>query len=301
MANWFPMSKRTDLLGLGTGLTDWLLPVLVAAMSFLAALALAGTLASATLAAQWRQDTARALTVQVTDPQAPDAAHTQSRAQAVLAALSSTQGIAGARLMSTEQLNKLLVPWLGADAAQLALPVPAVITATWQSADNTAALTASLQKIAPGTLVSTGSAWAARVAALTASVQTSAAAVLVIVALVAAAVVAVATRAGLAQRRDAIEIIHGLGALDADIAGRFAARAMMLTVIGALIGGALALPVLIWLAALAAPFSGLAPQGLVPGLPPALWLSLPLLPLAAAAIGWCTAQLTVHGWLRRLA
>jgi cell division transport system permease protein len=92
MANWFPMSKRTDLLGLGTGLTDWLLPVLVAAMSFLAALALAGTLASATLAAQWRQDTARALTVQVTDPQAPDAAHTQSRAQAVLAALSSTQG-----------------------------------------------------------------------------------------------------------------------------------------------------------------------------------------------------------------
>ena len=73
------MAKRTDLLGLGTGLTDWLLPVLVAAMSFLAALALAGTLASAMLAAQWRQDTASALTVQVTDPQVLDTAHMQSR------------------------------------------------------------------------------------------------------------------------------------------------------------------------------------------------------------------------------
>jgi cell division transport system permease protein len=295
------MARRADLLGLGTGLTDWLLPVLVAAMSFLAALALAGTLASAMLAAQWRHDTASALTVQVTDPQAPDAAHTQSRALAVLAALSSAPGIAGAKLMSADQLNKLLTPWLGADVSQLALPVPAVITATLQGTDDTSALAASLQEIAPGTLVSTGSAWAARVAALTSSLQTSAAAVLMIVALVAAAVVAVATRAGLAQRRDAIEIVHGLGALDADIADSFAARATWLTVVGALIGLALALPVLIWLVGLAAPVSGFAPQSLVSGLPPALWMSLPLLPLAAAGIGWSTAQLTVHGWLRRLA
>ena len=266
MASWSPMVKRTDHLGLGTGLTDWLLPVLVAAMSFLAALALAGTLASAVLAAQWRSDTAGALTVQVTEPQAPDAAGTQNRAAAVLAALSSAPGIAGAALMSADQLNQLLAPWLGADVAQLALPVPAVITATWQGAENTDALAASLQKIAPGTLVSTGSAWAARVASLTSSLQASAAAVLVIVALVAAAVVAVATRAGLAQRREAIEIVHGLGALDADIAASFAARATLLTVVGALIGGALALPVLVWLAALAAPFSGFAPQSIDPGL-----------------------------------
>ena len=294
------MAKRADLLGLGTGLTDWLLPVLVAAMSFLAALALAGTLASAMLAAQWRHDTASALTVQVTDPQAPDAAQTQSRAQAVLAALSATPGIADASLMNADQLNRLLSPWLGADVAQLALPVPAVITATWQGADDSGALTASLQRSHPAH-------WSAparpgrRGSSFTASLQTSAAVVLVVVALVAAAVVAVATRAGLAQRREAIEIIHGLGALDGDIADSFAARATLLTVIGALIGLGLALPVLIWLAALAAPFSGFAPQSPVPGLPPALWISLPLLPLAAAAIGWSTAQLTVHGWLRQLA
>ncbi len=295
------MIKRSAHLGLGLGLTDWLLPVLVAAMSFLAALALAGTLASAMLAAQWQSDSASALTVQVTDPQAPDAAGQGSRAAAVLAALQSSPGVSDPQTMSATQLNQLLAPWLGADVAQLALPVPAVITAHWQGAQSLAPLTARLQALAPGTLVSTGSAWAARVVALTGSLQTCAAAVLIIVALVAAAVVGVATRAGLAQRREAIEIIHGLGALDADIAASFATRAMLLTLAGAVVGAALALPVLVWLAALAAPFAGLARQSMFPGLPPALWVALPALPLAAAGIGWSTAQLTVRGWLRRLA
>jgi cell division transport system permease protein len=134
-----------------------------------------------------------------------------------------------------------------------------------------------------------------------ASLQACAATVLLVVALVAGALVAVATRSGIAQRREAVEIIHGLGALDADIADSFAARATLLTFTGAVIGTLLALPVLFWLATLAAPFSGVAASATLPSLPPALWVALPLLPLVAACIGWSTAQLTVRGWLRSLA
>jgi cell division transport system permease protein len=152
----------------------------------------------------------------------------------------------------------------------------------------------------PGALVSSGADWAARVAALTTSLQACAAAILLIVALIAAGTIAVATRSGLAQRREAIEIIHGLGALDADIAGRFAARAATLAAFGAAIGALLALPVLFWLATLAAPFAGPAPTPGVPALPAALWVALPSLPLLAAGIGWTTAQFTVRGWLRFL-
>jgi len=114
-------------------------------------------------------------------------------------------------------------------------------------------------------------------------------------------VVSVATRSGLAQRREAIEIIHGLGALDADIADRFAARATFLAAAGSGVGALVALPVLFWLADLAAPFAGPAPGAAMPGLPPALWIALPALPVIAAVIGWGTAQLTVRGWLRSLA
>jgi cell division transport system permease protein len=291
-------SNRVDHLGLRSALADRLLPVLVGAMSFLAALAIAGTLAAATLAAHWQGDTRTALTIQVPNATAPAGGTT--RLAAVLAALQATPGVRHPLVLGAAEVNRLLAPWLGPDVAALALPIPAVITASWESSATPDALAAALARIAPGTLVATGAAWAGRVGTLTASLQACAAAVLVIVALIATGMVSLATRSGLAQRRETIEIIHGLGALDSDIAGRFAGRAATLAVGGAVIGTLLALPVLFWLATLAAPFSnpGL-PQG--PVMPPALWMALPMLPVVAALIGWGTAQLTVRGWLRHLA
>jgi cell division transport system permease protein len=280
-------------------MADRIMPALVGAMSFLAVLAVAGVLAAAALAAQWQSDTGAALTVQVPDGGGASADGKTSRAQAVLALLLATPGVAAAHLLSQEELNALLKPWLGDDLSQLALPMPAVITAIWSGPNPPAALRATLNGVAPGTLAETGARWAARVAALTASLQACAAAMLLIVALVAAAVVAVAASAGLAQRREAIEIIHGLGALDSYIAGRFAARATRLTAAGSAFGTLCALPVVVWLARLAAPFAGVLPQ--TPALPPALWLALPAVPVAAALIGWCTTQLTVRFWLRGLA
>ncbi len=280
-------------------MADRLLPMLVGAMSFLAILAIAGTLAAASLARQWQGDTGAALTVQVPEP--TGAAGNTSRVQAVLGVLQTTPGVTDARALTGRELDALLQPWLGQDAARLALPVPAVITATWSGAAPLDSLRAALNEAAPGTLAETGARWAARVAALTASLTASAAAILVIVALVAAAVVAVATHAGLAQRRETIAIIHGLGALDKDIADRFAVRATLLAAVGAAAGAGLAVPVLLWLGTLAAPFAGVLPQDAAPGLPLALWLSLPGVTVAAAAIGWITTQFTVRGWLRGLA
>jgi cell division transport system permease protein len=294
------MSRRADLLGLRFSLTDRLLPMLVGAMSFLAALAIAGTLATTSLARQWQGQAAAAMTVQILSPNAPSTNATLTRLAAVQLALSTAPNVSNPQLMSTADLNTLLAPWLGGDVAQLALPVPAVITANWQGATPPDALTAALDALAPGTLVQTGAAWAARVAALTASLEACAASILVIVALVASAVVAVATRAGLAQRREAIEIIHGLGAQDEDIASSYATHTTLLTLTGGILGTLLALPVLFWLSALVAPFSGQLPGATVPTLPLPLWIALPTLPLAAALIGWGTAQFTVRGWLRSL-
>src|SRR6185437_6757705 len=106
-------------------------------------------------------------------------------------------------------------------------------------------------------------------------------------------------------RREAIEIVHGLGATDGYIAARFAGRATKLAAAGGAAGAILAMPVLVTLASLAAPFGGApmntdSPGWVVSALPPGLWLVLPGLPLAAAAIGWLTAQATVRRWLRRL-
>lgn len=293
--------KRIDQLGLRTAMADRLLPTLVGAMSFLAALAIAGTLAAAALASHWQSDTGSALTVQVTDPADPAASGNGTRLQAVLSILKASPNVVGPHQLSDDQMNSLLQPWLGEAASQLSLPVPAVIAAGWDQPGPADLLAAALDAVAPGTMAETGAAWASRVAALTGSIQASAVSVLLIVAAVAGAVISVATRAGLAQRREAIEIVHGLGALDSDIAGSFALRATKLAAVGAAIGALIALPVLFWLARLAAPFSGILPQSSLPVLPAPLWVALPALPAAAALIGWGTAQITVRGWLRRLA
>lgn len=293
------MARRDDL-GLRAALADRLLPVLVAAMSFLAALALAGTLASASLAASWTAQASATLTIQVPRPGDPDPSGKITRLEAVQAALAKIPGVTNPQVMSEAEENTLLTPWLGENVTQLGLAMPGVITASWAGPGAPDALGAALDKISPGTMVDAGAIWAARVAALTSSLQDCAAAVLIIVALVAAAVVAVAARAGLAQRRDTITIVHGLGALDGDIAARFASRATVLVAAGSVAGTVVALPVLAWLATLAAPFSGQPEGSALFNLPLPLWFILPLLPLAAAAIGWVTAQLTVRGWLRSL-
>ncbi len=292
--------RRGDLLGLRAALADRLLPVLVGAMSFLATLAIGGALACATLAAGWQGDTAAALTIQVPQPGNPDAANDGTRLAAVQRALAVDPDVQNAAVMSTAEMNKLISPWLGSDAASLGLSLPAVITAQWRGAGSADTLGAQLQQVSPGTLVKTGAMWAQRVAALTTSLQACALAVLLVVALVAAAVVAVATRSGLAQLRETIDTVHGLGALDSDIAARFAARAVWLALGGSFGGTLLALPILAWLAWLAAPFTGPARLGGFFNLPPALLVLALVLPACAALIGWITAQFTVRGWLRHL-
>lgn len=286
-----------DDLGLRRALGDRMLPLLVAAMAFLAALALAGGAGAAALVRHWQEGAAAALTVQVPTPAAA-AADGRTRLEAVLAALRSTPGVAAVHALSAAELASLLRPWLGGAGEATALPLPAVIAAHLRDGrTDLTALQARLTEAAPGTLAESHGIWVQRLALLARSLQACAFLVLAVVAAVAAAVVTVATRAGLAARRDAIEIVHGLGASDGYIARRFAGRATRLAALGGLVGMLLALPVLGALASFAAPFAGTPTPAT---LPPELVVGLPVLPFAAAAIGFVTAQATVRRWLRRL-
>lgn len=288
---------RFDDLGLRRAMSDRLLPALVAAMTFLAALTLAGVLAASGLARHWQTGLASVVTVQVPQPTAM--AGELSRVDRVVGLLRGSPGVETVRVLTTAELADLLRLWLGTVAQASALPLPAVIevrVAPGAEPDDT--LQARLDRVAPGTFVESQGPWLARLTLLARSLQACAAAALLLVMGIASAVVAIATRSGLAARRDAIEIVHGLGATDGFIANRFARRATMLAITGAVIGDAAAIPVLLALAALAAPFTQTADA--TPNLPPPLWAALVILPLVAAVLGWVTAQGTVRRWLRRL-
>ena len=312
-----------DDLGVKRALSDRLLPSLVAAMAFLAALALALAIGATALAQHWQQGAGGTLTIQVPQPGGPTP--TGTRLDRVRAILATTAGIGTARTLGDDELRALLRPWLGnGGAAEIAIPLPAVIDVQLTNLNGlTPNLANALDAAAPGTLVEPHDRWVRRLAILARSLQACAGLALAVVAFIAVAVIAVATRAGLASRRDAIEIVYGLGATDRYIARSFARRATFLAGLGAVIGTLAALPVLAGLASLAAPFSDAqTPADLgnplaspatslatslvnslvtsLGAIPPTLWLALVGLPPLAALIGWTTAQRTVRRWLRRL-
>jgi cell division transport system permease protein len=247
------------------------------------------------------------MTVQVPHPADAAAQGGGTRVAAVVALLNGTPGIAEARALSDDQVADLLRPWLGSGMERLSIPLPAVVQVHLsEDGPDLDALDRRLNEAAPGTLTETHGVWIARLSALARSLQACAAVALLVVAGVAVSVIAVATRAGLQARREAIEIVHLLGATDGYIAARFAGRATVLAAVGALLGALAALPVLLGLARLSAPFAAAPAPDMgaataLAALPPGLWVALPALPLAAAAIGFLTAQGTVRRWLRRLA
>ena len=298
-----------DDLGVKRALSDRLLPSLVAAMTFLAALALAGAIGATALAQHWRQGAGGMMTVQVPQPAdpAPPSANFGggTRLDRIRTILGATAGVTGAHVLSEAELRTLLRPWLGAGTGEIAIPLPAVIDVQLGgTGPDRAAMTAALEIAAPGTLVEEHDRWVNRLTVLARSLQACAGLALAVVAFVAVAVIAVATRAGLSSRRDAIETVHGLGATDRYIARSFAQRATVLAGAGAALGALAAVPVLAGLTGLAAPFgTGVAPEGIlamVAATPIGLWLSVACLPPLAASIGWITAQRTVRRWLRRL-
>jgi cell division transport system permease protein len=294
-----------DELGLRRARADRMLPFLVASMAFLAALALAGWVGAATLADHWQAGAGTAVTVQVPDPSEHAGDGETTRLDRAIAFLQASPAVASVRALSAEELDALLRPWLGGSSGDqtmpLSVPLPGVVAVNLVQANmKIAPLARRLEQVVPGALVETHDLWVGRITILARSLQVCAGAVLLIVVAVASAVIAVATRAGLAARREEIEIVHGLGASDGYIAGRFAGRATALATAGGLVGGLTSLPVLLVLAELASPLVGANPPGPLSALPWAVWMLLPGLPLTAAAIGFATAQGTVRRWLRRL-
>jgi cell division transport system permease protein len=268
-------------LGLKRAMADRLLPGLVAAMALLAALAMAGANAAATMAQRWEGGAAAAMMVQL--PRNIAVAPAAAR-------LAGLPGVAEAIALDHDRLAALLRPWLG-DAS--GLPLPGMIELRLTSLGPASlALPAAIEAAIPGAQVEAHGVWVARLSALARSLQALAWLVLALVAGVAAAMVAVATRAGIAARRATIVILHDMGATDGTIARRFAGRIAWLAGLGAVLGAAAAAPLLWLLGGLAAPLLGdtLAMP----------WLALAALPPAAAGIAWATAHAAVRLWLRSL-
>jgi cell division transport system permease protein len=283
--------------------TSRFLPVLIAPMVFLSAVALAAAFVLITLVSRWDRDVSGTLTVEIaTAVGEPDdaGAKTQAAVARAIEVLKATPGVVRAEALPQEKLAALLTPWLGDSDLIRDLPLPALIDVTLDpdARPDLDALAKNLAAAVPGTSIDDHRIWLARLVDLGRTIAYTAMGIVGLIGAVTSATVIYATRTGMAVHRDVIEVLHLLGATDDYIARQFAARAFALALKGGLAGLILTVPVLAAVVTETRRIQGGFLSDLY--LPPEGWLACAVLPAVAAVLAMVTARLTVHGTLARL-
>lgn len=273
------------------------LPAIVAIMTLLALLALAGALAVNRGAQAWDKEVTGTATVQVLP--GPDAAEVGRRVEAAVKLLEAQPGVLLVRPLPPEAGAALVAPWLGELTGAAELPIPRLIAVSVDPA--VAAQDAIRQALTavPGTRYQDHLTWLEPIRRAAAAARGLAVVILGVIGGAAVLTVLFATRTALAVQQDVIEVLHLIGARDGYIAAGLARQTMGRALLGALIGAILAVAVLLtlpWLVASAAEAPALL-RGVA--LAPLDWLWIALLPLALSALAAAAAYLAALRGLAR--
>ena len=281
-----PAERR--LLGGGrlSGPTPWLIAIMMFVMFSVAAAGLA-LAASARLVGE---GIARRHMVQIADGQA--------LAPAALAAVRAAPGVVSATPVPEAELRATLERWLGPAAhdPDMALPIPALIDVELAPGASPAPVEAALHRAVPrAEFVSHRGRLGPMLDALS-SLALLAGGIVLLVALATAAAVVLATRSALEAQRSTLEVLHGVGATDRQVARLFQRKIAVDALVGG-VGGAL----LAGLTLLLVTAGGLASAGEWTGgrlLGGGNLLILALVPFATAALATLVARWTVLNALR---
>lgn len=315
--------RSTDGLKIHLALSGHFFIPLVAAITFLAALMIAGNYAAKTLANRWSAGAASTVILQIPEtgnqdsssPTIPASGNPspsstqQDPVTKIISLLATSQELSSFHKLDNNEINALLTPWLHQDFRSLALSIPAIIELHLKNETTLSSqLSNSLRQISPNIMIEQSNFWNQRLNTLANSLQTCAFLALTTVIFVAAAIIAVITRTGLVQCKQTITILYNLGATDHYISTRFARRNAFLAMIGGVVGSFLSMPMLLFLTYLSLPFNSdpnwqMAYQkwfSFIALLPFNLFLLLLFLPLFNYCIGWLTTTVIVRFWLRHM-
>ena len=211
-------------------------------------------------------------------------------------------GVIEAKLVSQDEVDKLIEPWLGgAVGGDSGIPVPALVDARLRDAvtgDTLGGLRRTLRQVAPAARVDAQSSWLGPVFGAIDTLRWLSLALVGLLGFALAAAVLLAVRNALGSNRDTIEIVHLLGGTDAQIARIFQRAIGYDAAIGGVVGLALGLVVVLLLGQqFAALGAGLVSSG---ALEWGDWLLLALIPLLGVVLAMFTARQTVVRALRKM-
>lgn len=267
------------------------MPWVIAIMMFLTVLAAAAGLALGAAVRAMGADLAERATVQIVEA---DAEKRAALAQKIAASLRASPDVAAVRPVAAEKLAEQLQPWLGEDAADADLPIPALIDVDVAAGDQAARIgriRQSLTALDKAVRVDGHAAYLEPLTALMAGLGWLAAGLVALMAIATAAIVVLAARGAHDSHRATIEVLHLMGATDVQIARLFQRRIALDAAFGGALGFAGAAAVL---AALGGRLMATGSDLLTAiGLPWTAWLTLLALPVGGVILATVTARWTV--------
>jgi cell division transport system permease protein len=216
------------------------LAIVIAIMTFLAALTAGFAFVLADASHQWRGAVGVEMTIQVTPRASRDLEADAAKAAEIAAAF---PGVAEARAFSRAQSEELLTPWLGSglDLSQLPVPRMIVVRRDRQKNLDEIGLRAALDMALPNAVLDNHGAWMQRLDTMAQVVVGAAGGIFLLVLTAMGLAVGFATRGAMAGNREIIEALHFVGAADGFIARQFQFHFLRLGLRGGALGGGAAI------------------------------------------------------------
>ena len=238
------MSLRQTNLALAKDDTNRFLPWLIAFMSLLAILSVAGFLLLKQVSDLFEYNSNDTMTIQV--PSGNSEKRTNKKITQIINILRETGGVIEVSLVPKVEVIQLLKPWLGSISGSQTLPLPQIIDI---QIDRGSGITPEkisnvLTIIVPDITVDDHSIWLIGLVKTLQSAELTALFILLLIIFVIIGTVIFTTRTGMGIHKQTIEVLHFVGAHDDFIARQFAIRGLVVGLQGGLIGFFFAIPIL---------------------------------------------------------
>ncbi len=254
-------------------------PLLIAIMTFVMVVVASAGLALANTASVVKGGVEHRYSIQIADG--------GGKAPAAIAAARALPGVARVEQVPPDDLRRTLERWLGPAATETDLPLPAIIDVDLRPGSDPAAVGAAIERTAPGArFVAHHTSLAPLLDALK-GLTLLAFGLVLLIALASAAAIVLAARGALDNHRATIEVMHGIGATDRQVARLFVRQIAVDALLGGVIGAAVAgliIALILGGASLATTLAGAPPLG---------WgdaVLLALLPIAVAVLATLVAR-----------
>ena len=215
-------------------------PYVIAIMMFVMVVIAAAGLALANAAGTVARGVENRYSVQI--------ANGAGQAPLAVRVLAGAPGVAAVHPVPEREMRATLERWLGPAGAKADLPLPALIDVDLKPGASAAPVAALVERAVPGARFVAHQAMLAPMLRAIHSLTWLAFALVLLIAMATAAAVVLAARGALDTNRPTIEVMHGIGATDAQVARLFQRRIAMDSLAGGIAGAAAAGVVLLLIA-----------------------------------------------------